>query len=65
MRFLIDRMPETAEGCLFMKRQFEETERSGEIYVVEKHQCSLKIQKDGMENCGCEIETCEFLEEIG
>ena len=65
MKFIIDRMPETAENCLFMTRQFEETERNGEIYVVEKHQCSLKIQQDGLENCGCAIETCGFLEEMG
>ena len=65
MRFLIDRMPETAEDCLFMTRQFEEREKDGEITVTELHQCSLKIQQDGMENCGCEIETCGFLEEIG
>ena len=34
MRFLIDRMPETAEECLFMTRQFEETEKDGEIFVA-------------------------------
>lgn len=52
MKFIIDRMPETAENCLFMTRQFEERETDGEITVTELHQCSLKIQQDGMENCG-------------
>ena len=65
MKFIIDRMPETSEGCLFMTRQFEEREENGEITVHESYKCSLKIQRNGMENCGCEVETCGFLEEIG
>lgn len=45
--------------------RLEEMDENGEITVTELNQCSLKIQQNGMENCGCEIETCGFLEEMG